>query len=189
MLDSYIPFSLPFDSDFKTNNVMLLLYTKVNISIKWVFSYITGMSLPYLTKLTAISWYHQIPASCKNFPVVSHLSLLLPLVCLISVHILCLVLTFLKDSLFHSRPSLPLWGNSPLSSLLQQNALHSINLYISFFWGSFNLFLKSPLFPREWKQLLEACLIWIQIFGWESTGKGTCSWIILEVNKVGLSSH
>ena len=74
MLDSYVPFPLPFYSDFKTNNVILLLYTKVNISIKWVFSYITGMLLPYLTKLTAISWYHQIPTSCKNFPIVSHLS-------------------------------------------------------------------------------------------------------------------
>ena len=146
------------------------------------------MSLPYLTALTAISWYHQIPTSCKNFPIVSHLSVLLPLVYLIRVHILWLVLTFLKDSLFHSRPSLPLWENNPLSSLFHQNTIHSINMHICFFWGLFNLFLKSPVLPGEWNGLLEACLIWIQIFGWESTGKGS-SWTILEVNKVGLSSH
>ena len=59
----------PFDSDFKANNVILLLHTSVNISKRWMFSYISGMPLPYLMKLTVIPWYHQIPRSCKNSPI------------------------------------------------------------------------------------------------------------------------
>lgn len=66
---SYFCF-LPFDSDLKANNVASPLYTSVNISKTWMYSYITRILLSHLTKLTVIPWYHQIPRPCKNSPII-----------------------------------------------------------------------------------------------------------------------
>lgn len=128
-------------------------------------SYITGMTLSSLTKLTVTPWYHQITQFLQKFPnCLTSLSLYCWLVWF-RVHTPHLVLCFLK-TVFQSRPSLPVWRNEvhchPLGRMSSV-----LNLHICCLWSplicSCIPYISGKVEASSWSLFAMGSDIWVRV--------------------------